>query len=84
MICIELITAIVLIVWLIAVIYILWYVSNVFIYDVRFLGRLKIEEQKWMSQSNICGIQIQDLLHHTLSSREMRRVRRVRTVRAVR
>ena len=39
MICIELITAIVLIVWLIAVIYILWYVSNVFIYDVRFLGR---------------------------------------------
>lgn len=39
MICIELITAIVLIVWLIAVIYILWYVSKVFIYDVRILGR---------------------------------------------
>ena len=39
MICIELITAIVLIVWLIAVIYILWYVSNVFIYDVRIWGR---------------------------------------------
>jgi hypothetical protein len=39
MICIELITAIVLIVWLIAVIYILWYVSKVFIYDVRIWGR---------------------------------------------
>ncbi len=39
MICIELITAIVLIVWLIAVIYILWYASKVFIYDVRIWDR---------------------------------------------
>ena len=40
-ICVELITAIVLIVWLIAVIYILCYVSKESIFDVRILGRLK-------------------------------------------